>query len=203
MDPIDVPWITKDDIFARAEALLDEHELGDAPVEADYVLESIFDIEIVVADELYRTTSVHAFVAGGCRQVFVDREITLRDPAWYNYTLAHEVGHLVLHRQVFAAATHRTRAEFEAFRRRIGTAAYGRLESQAHLFAGALIAPGRLLEATADEVVGIVKAHGIELTPLLEVEWPTIFREIARRMNANERTIAYRMEELGLYRKYI
>lgn len=131
MDPIDVPWITKDDIFARAEALLDEHELGDAPVEADYVLESIFDIEIVVADELYRTTSVHAFVAG------------------------------------------------------------------------ALIAPGRLLEATANEVVGIVKSHGIELTPLLEVEWPTIFREIARRMNANERTIAYRMEELGLYRKYI
>ncbi len=55
----------------------------------------------------------------------------------------------------------------------------------------------------ADEVIATVRAHGIELTPMLDVDWPTIFREIGKRLNVNDRTIAYRMEDLGIYRKYI
>ncbi|MBK6734152.1 MAG: ImmA/IrrE family metallo-endopeptidase [bacterium] len=203
MDSINAPWIRKEAIYARAEALLDEHGLGNDPVEADYILETVFGAEIVVAEDLFRTTSVHAFVAGGCRQVFVDYETTVRDPAWYNYSLAHEVGHLVLHPQVFEAATHKTRAEFDAFRRKIGQDTYSKLEQQAHLFAGALIAPAQLLERTADEVIATVRSHGIELTPMLDVDWPIIFREIGKRLNVNDRTIAYRMEDLGIYRKYI
>ncbi len=203
MSPIEAPWIRKEEICARAENLLDEHGLGDAPVEADYIIDAIFGIEIVVAEDLYRTTSVNAFLSGGATQVFVDYETSIGDPTWYNFSLAHEIGHLVLHRQVFDAATHKTRAQYDAFRRQIGPDTYSKLEQQAHLFAGALIAPSRLLERTADEVVAVIHEHGIELTPVLEVDWPIIFREIGKRLNANEQTIAYRMKDLGIYRKYL
>ena len=37
MDSINAPWIRKEAIYARAEALLDKHGLGDDPVEADYL----------------------------------------------------------------------------------------------------------------------------------------------------------------------
>ncbi|MBK7673149.1 MAG: ImmA/IrrE family metallo-endopeptidase [bacterium] len=129
--------------------------------------------------------------------MFVDYETTVRDPAWYNYSLAHEVGHLVLHPQVFEAATHKTRAEFDAFRRKIGQDTYSKLEQQAHLFAGALIAPAQLLERTADEVIATVRSHGIELTPMLDVDWPIIFREIGRRLNVNDRTLPIAWKTLG------
>ncbi|MBK7673148.1 MAG: hypothetical protein IPJ24_17445 [bacterium] len=45
MDSINAPWIRKEAIYARAEALLDEHGLGDDPVEADYILETVFELK--------------------------------------------------------------------------------------------------------------------------------------------------------------
>ncbi|MHB8077680.1 MAG: ImmA/IrrE family metallo-endopeptidase [Candidatus Krumholzibacteriia bacterium] len=199
-----MPYIGKDLILETAEAVAARcHPSLAAPIPVELIIERDFHIEIVVVDGLGATIGCQAYTSWSAREIVVDRRMLSSEPGWYHFSLAHELGHVVLHPQVFQKSGHRTRGEYEAFMARLPEADRERMEKQAQLFAGAFLAPEQTILAVADECVGLAQRAGIELTPCIDVDWPYILKGIADRLQVNERTVAVRFDHLGMLDRYL
>lgn len=203
-DLLSVPYMKKELILEAAEAVAARcHPELTAPIPVELIIERDFDIAIVVADDLRATIGCQAYTSWSARQIVVDRRMLSSEPGWYHFSLAHELGHVVLHPQAFRQSDHRTRAEYKAFMSSLPEADRERMEKQAQLFAGGFLAPEQTIIAVADECVNLAQRAGIELTTCTEVEWPYIFKGIADRLQVNERTVAVRFDHLGLIDRYV
>lgn len=198
-----MPWIHKERIYGEAEGLAERyHPALEAPIPVEFILESNFGISIVIAENLRATIGCPAYTSWSARQIVVDEYMSLNEVGWYNFSLAHELGHLELHPQIFRRSGHRTRGEYEAFWRTIPEDVRLRMEKQAQLFAGAFLAPTKTITMVADECVEQVRRAGIVLTPDPEVYWPYIWKGMADRLQVNELTAEIRFRELGLISRY-
>ena len=198
-----VQYLTKEEIINKAHGLLEEVGLVGKVIECDYILDSVFDIQTVPAPGLYNSLSVAAFLAGGFKFIYADEDTLNGDPGWCNFSLGHEIGHVILHDTIFRSATHTTRSDYERFRGRFSDGGYDLMEKQAETFSRGLICHQEILEIAASEAVEKASSAGIKLTHDLNVYWPFIFNGIAKKIQANELSVKFRMKELELIDRFV
>ena len=204
MGAISVPFIPKDDIFAEAERLVERyHPSMAAPIPIEVIVDRDFGMDIRPLEGLKRTIGSPAYTAWASRSIFVDDRMFKVERGWYHFSLAHELGHIVLHPQLFQASGHRTRVEYEDFLSRLSEADRVRMEKQAQLFGGAFIAPTKTITAVADHCVELARKEGVVLTLHFELDWPYILAGMAKRLQVNEQTVDFRFRELCLIDRYV
>ena len=119
----------------------------DAPIPVELIAEQHLDYEIeIVEDEQL----IKHDILGGI--IFEDRIIqisskTTEHEGRYSFTIAHELGHHVMHREFFLA--HKARSESPEMLREKGVKP--KAEKQADSFAAALLMPASLLANALDE----------------------------------------------------
>jgi hypothetical protein len=93
-----VPRLTNDQIRQRAEEFLSDHHPGlGLPVPIEEIVEFSLEIEIRPVRRLRHRFEVDGFLSADLSLVVVDEDLMTRLPSRYCFTLAHEVGHRVLH----------------------------------------------------------------------------------------------------------
>lgn len=155
-----------DDIAGIAERFLEEHHpQGTPPVPIEEIVEFDLGLEILPIDSY----GVEAFLSWNRAHVYVDRQTMLTVPGRYRFSLAHEVGHYVMHRGLFDAVRIERPSDVREIQRDLGDD-YRWVEWQANAFAGLVLIPRNLLRAKIAYHESRAKAAGFPPSILYEGE---------------------------------
>jgi Zn-dependent peptidase ImmA (M78 family) len=90
---------------------------------------------------------VDGFISSDLTCIRVDQFVLERRLKRYRFTLAHELGHWYLHREIYAELRFGSVSEWKLFLEEVDDTDYGWLEYQAYAFAGLVLVPTGHLEA--------------------------------------------------------
>jgi Zn-dependent peptidase ImmA (M78 family) len=94
---------------------------------------------------LERDHGVHGFATLDRDGIVVDEGQMMRQPERYRFTLAHEIGHLELHRNLYDSGSVKSLASYLRFQEMLGDKEIDCLEFQARNFAGRILVPDKPL----------------------------------------------------------
>ncbi len=162
---IKAPYLPYDVLREQAEAFLGQyHGSRTIPVPIEEIVELQFQMDIVPEPGLHAHFDIDSYITADLTEIRIDEFVYESRPGRYRFSLAHELGHRVLHKNVFAKLVFRSIAEWkQMIANAIPEREYGYLEFHAHSFAGLVLVPQCELANKYDEVCKLVEAHGVSL----------------------------------------
>lgn len=197
--PIRQPYVPMDEIRTAAEALLKEqHPSLAIPVPIEEIVEFGLGIEIRPFRGLQDRFGFEAALTRDLKTIIVDESLMQRSENRYRFTLAHELGHLVLHGQLISRAPITDKASWRREVNAVDPATYAHLEQQAYIFAGLVLVPSQPLIEVYREMETLALDHGLELAEMGEEAITYVADRIGRVFRVSGQVIARRMRAEGL-----
>ena len=101
--PIKAPYLPYHKLREISYQFLSEHNPADkVPVEIEHIAEFGFGLDIVSFPGLLESFEIDSFLSRDLRSIYIDDGIYRRALHRYRFSLAHEVSHVVLHRDVLS-----------------------------------------------------------------------------------------------------
>jgi hypothetical protein len=138
------PYHPKERIWQEADRLRAGHPAGRSlPVRVLDLAEFDLGLDLIPADGLREQLDIEALLMGDLRSILVDRHAFISPRLEYRlrFSVAHEIGHLILHRDIYSGLKHATAKEWFDYISAIPEVEYGWVEWQAYEFAGRLLVP--------------------------------------------------------------
>jgi hypothetical protein len=156
---ISVPYINSGDIEKAAYALRKKFLKDEIPVDIEGIIEIGLKINIVPALNFLKEVGIDTLITSDWKNIYVDHDEYLDDRRSnrLRFSLAHEIGHFVLHKDIYSGFKIKTREDFERFSREIPNNQYGYLETQANKFARYLLIPKTFLEIEKKRILSRIK----------------------------------------------
>jgi hypothetical protein len=162
-----VPWRDTEELREAAALFLHQHHpAGEVPVPIEEIVEFALDLEIRPIRALRDRFGIEGSLSVDLRTIVADEHLMVHHPNRYRFTLAHEVGHLVLHSEHVRALARESPAGWKVAAQSIAPADYGRMEFQAYEFAGCVLAPRQPLLALYQQAQRRAEERGIDLAAL-------------------------------------
>ena len=124
--------LSQDKIRDEAEQFRKEHIFTpDLPVDIEQVVEATMGISIIPVDSLQRQCDMDGFIANDYSSIYVDKFL-YTDDRYYKrvrFTIAHEVGHYILHRSTIDGLKFHDEEEWIEFRMGINEETIGWFET--------------------------------------------------------------------------
>lgn len=162
--PFKAPYISPDEIEREAADFLREfHPDCGIPIPIEFIIEGKLRMDIIPIQGLKRGFSIEAFLSKNLREICVDEHTYSTSENRYRFSLAHELGHKILHSSVWEKlGQFQTIAEWRDIRStEIPDNEYGYLEFHASSFAGSCgntsgsLVEGDSVEATEGMVINV------------------------------------------------
>ena len=152
---IKVPYISNTEISRRAEEFRKTYWDDSVPVEIEEIIEFKLKIYLTLIQGLTSECDIDALIKSDWQEIFVDTDRFLeeRQKNRLRFSLAHEIGHLVLHQALYANFNINTAEDFENFYDQIPPELYGYVETQANKFANYLLVPRQILTKEKETVL--------------------------------------------------
>jgi hypothetical protein len=161
---ISVPYLPEPRLRQVADEFLRQHHPGgDIPIPIEKIVEFKLRLDIVPVPGLMNGFHVDAFITSDLTEIRVDRFIMEHRPNRYRFSLAHEVAHLLIHRDVFAQLKFSTIREWKDTIRSVPADQYRWVEWQAYALAGLILVPTRPLHELFSDKVAEAQAAGVDL----------------------------------------
>ncbi len=136
--------LTMDKIREEAEIFRKEHIFtSDLPVDIEHVVEATMGISIIPVESLQKHCDMEGFISQDYKAIYVD-EFLYTDDRYYKrvrFTIAHEIGHFILHRSTIDNQKFKDVNDWIRFRLDLNDETLGWFETQASEFAGRLLVP--------------------------------------------------------------
>lgn len=141
------PYLDKRVIREKADEFREKYGKGIVPVDIEDIIEFDLGFEIKAKWGLYSACNTNAFLASDCKSIFVDHSQYLdrRQLPAFRFSLAHEIGHFVLHRDIISLIRATSIPEWKQAMMIMPEEQYGYVELHAFEFAGRLLVPPDLL----------------------------------------------------------
>lgn len=136
--------LTMEKIREATEEFRKDHIFTDTlPVEIERVIEATMGITIIPIKSLLKDCDMDGFISLDFKSIYVDQDLYMDDRYYkrVRFTIAHEIGHMVLHRSGIDQLKFETEKEWMSFRNRLKDDDLGWFETQASEFAGRLLVP--------------------------------------------------------------
>ena len=193
------PLFSYEDLRRKADDFLAQHHFaGTIPVPIEEIVEFNLGLDIVPTPGLHQLLEVDGFLTSDLREIWVDQFVYESRPGRYRFTLAHEVGHSILHADIFRRRSFRNIADWQAFVNSIPDKEHSWLEYQAYAFAGLVLVPVAPLESAARACVDKVKSEGIDLQENWDFAWSRIAAFLAKQFEVSSQVIEKRLQKDGL-----
>ncbi|MFO7869973.1 MAG: ImmA/IrrE family metallo-endopeptidase [Kiritimatiellia bacterium] len=159
------PFLPKDKVQTEADNFRAKYWPKDnLPVEIHEILEFDLDMEIRTVASLREGADVDALLLGDLTTIVVDQSMFL-DDRYLNrmrYSLAHEVGHRVLHPDLYTQIAHANISEWIETFQSIPDDQYRWIEQHAYEFAGRLLVPPDTLKGEFNRQAELAKQKGFQ-----------------------------------------
>lgn len=159
------PFITIEDIRKTVEQFRTQYWARDTiPVDIFEIVEFELGIEIRTILNLKEAGDVDALLLGDFNTIVVDQNDFLNERSQnrLRFSVAHEVGHFTLHRDIFSQIEYSSIAELINFFDKIPDEQYYWIEQHAYEFAGCLLVPREKLIEKLNDAVALAKKMGFD-----------------------------------------
>jgi hypothetical protein len=196
-----VPFLPDEQIWRAADRFREEYSGGKLPVDIEDIVEFSLGIEFFPLSGLRTEASIDSFLSSNCKTIFVDKDVFNQRgiPVRLRFSLAHEVGHLVLHQNIITAITGSTIEDWKQIRRTIPEPEYGKLEYQAYEFAGRLLVPPDALVAEIDKIRPKVEDFLRQMpTGDLDALFNVVHKTVSEKFQVSAEVIGKRLAKEGI-----
>ena len=112
------PILSYEDLRKKAnEFLAKYHPDHTIPVPIEEIVEFQLGIHIVPMPHLHELLDVDGFLTADLKEIYVHDFVYHKRPGRYRFTLAHEVGHFVLHADIYRQYQQRQPSKIEEWKR--------------------------------------------------------------------------------------
>ncbi|MCX6577005.1 MAG: ImmA/IrrE family metallo-endopeptidase [Candidatus Aminicenantes bacterium] len=147
-NPIRVPYRSYEEIGNISFSFLKEHGLDqEIPVDVEAILEFKLNVGIIPTPGYQQNHSVEGSLSLDMRTIYVDEHVYRSVETRYRFTLAHELGHIVLHKSIFRGIRVDSIIDWKGIYKTIDENVYFALEKQAYDFAGLILVPSHHLKS--------------------------------------------------------
>ena len=188
--------------------LLNTHNLGEKiPIDIEKLLDNIFQINIITFHDLYKVFDINAFTSSDLEKIYIDEYLHSNLELQYRFTLAHELGHIILHKIFYEQFKIKDIDSYINFLSNIDDKEYGYLEYQANCFAGYFLVPSNHLEEQfkkhlKNTLSFITKRFkGVKRKDYLEITTIIIAKKMSPVFNVHYKPIQIRIYKNGLWRQ--
>ena len=158
MDDVFVPYKNHNHIEKVAADFLHKYHPKDAyPTPIEEIVEFKLGIDIIPIPGLHEIIEIDGFISSDLSNISVDEYVYKHRQGRYRFTLAHEVGHAIMHEGVY-----RHRGDWKYFMETFPENEWSWLEWQANQFAGLILVPSHHLEKRIKHHSKQIKALGIK-----------------------------------------
>lgn len=155
---IEAPFLGYEDVGKKAaEFLRKYHPTLELPVPIEKIVEFRLGLDIVPMPNLYKDHGIEGFITSDLTAIYVDNLQYEIYEQKYRFTLAHEVGHYVLHRKTLRDAKWRSVQEYVKARLGLDPRQLDWFETHGHWFAEQVLLPREKFLEVAESVVGEYK----------------------------------------------
>ena len=203
MSEFSVPYLPYDLIREIAGQFLEKyHPTGTIPVPIEEIIEFQMGINIVPMPGLQDTLEndgfeMLGFTSSDLQDITVDQWIWQHRLGRYRFTLAHEVGHILMHRELYESASFQTIEEWKKFINDIPDKVHGRYEWQAYAFGGLVLVPRDSLKVVVDKhmraILKLLQKDKIPLSEAWEPIWDQIYELAAKDFEVSPEVIQRRV----------
>lgn len=191
------PVLSYEAIRQQANAFLDRyHPSRKLPIPIEDIVDVQLEIFTVPFPGLLEVFEIDAFTTSDCREIHVDAFVYNKRPRRYRFSLAHELGHIVLHQELYQAAQFHWVREWKQFVTSFPGKEYHWFEYQAYSFSGLVLAPREELEHHAEEAVCLAASHDLDVTE--ETVWEYIADSVADVFEVSKEVIEKRFLKDGI-----
>lgn len=155
-----VSFISYDQTRVYASRFLDHyHSSRVLPMPIERIIDNKLAIDIVpipgLLNLLKEVSSLAGFISGDLKTLYVDEYVYRGVPNMYRFTLAHEIGHAILHRDIFKNCQIDSSEEWIEFMMSLqkDDYSYKWYEMQANNFAGLVLVPENRLEESTRRII--------------------------------------------------
>lgn len=203
---IKADFIHKSEIKKYAYSFLDEfYPEKTIPIPIDLIAEKR-GIDIVPLPGLCSDYEIDAFISKDLLTISVDQHIMMNVDTRYRFSVAHELGHSVLHKKYYSEFHPQNPNEWKRFYCDLKKQDHNYLEYQAYAFASYVLIPDYDLidrfSGTLEEVLPRIekaKAGGLQKKDYLEYVIDTIATDIARPYNVSQQAMCKRLSQDNIY----
>lgn len=166
-----VKYLSYENLRSTVQEFSRKHGLDEQlPVLIEEFIDGALKIDIVPVQDLQADFAIDACLASDLATIHVDAAAyRARSPNRYRFSLAHELAHLILHREVYRMIGFQTVAEWIEAIASIRKDDRAWIEWQADAFAGLLLVPPGALESQFDNAMEEVRKVGLYSRPPSDV----------------------------------
>lgn len=151
-------FLKDSEIEAKIEEFLDDYELKDnLPVDVEHILEFYLGVNLNIIPNLEKTHAIECYLSADFSMVTIDESSFKRNPRRARFSIAHEIAHIILHKQYYESLSFKDPDEYIEKMSAIPDEDHKRIERQAYIFAGYLLLPTKFLKA---EIESFTKNFG-------------------------------------------
>ena len=199
MKPQDIkaPYLLYEDIRKFAEDFLGSYNQEDKlPVPIEEIVEIQLKIVIIPAQNIRLILGVDGWLSNDFKNIYVDLDVFDKDKneSRYFFTLAHEIGHYFLHREIFESLTFSDILEWKKIMYEVPPNEYGWLETHAYNFAGLILVPEHHLRNEYNEAVSMVSKEGFDRNKHKEIFNDYVSSWLQNKFKVSARTIEKRIQ---------
>jgi len=193
-----VPFREFLELRREAEAFLAQtHPSSTLPIPIEEIVEIEMGLEISIIERLSERYGILGSITTNFKTFVVDAGI-YRQTNRYRLTLAHEVGHLLLHPEQVRAVACPTPELWKAAIQSIPSKDYSRMEAQAHIFAGCLLVPKQPLLDSYEEAARLAESRGMDLSELGDAGFEDVCGWIGKRFGVSWQVVYKQLEHEGI-----
>jgi hypothetical protein len=205
VDPQDfkAPFIDRPQIWREADAFRDRYWPSEKiPVDVRAIVEFELGLEIRPVSRMREEEDIDALLLGNWRTLMVDLRHYM-DDRYLNrlrFSVAHELGHYVLHKSIFDQMPRGSIDEWVRFALELPDKEYSFLEYHAYEFAGRLLVPSATLASEFEAVMAQVERSGLKRSELRdESHLGYLVKPIAAKFGVSSEVIERRLTKEGLW----
>jgi len=171
------------------------------PVDVLALVEFELDLEIRTITGLKEDADVDALLLGDWKTLILDQQQFLDDRFTnrLRFSIAHELGHFALHKEVFQSIPRKSADEWISFMLEMPEKEYGLLEFHANEFAGRLLVPIENLKTQFAAVLDDLESNGFERQQLSDEHVSYLCVPLARHFAVSQDVMERRLSKEKLW----
>lgn len=196
---LEVPYYSYADIGKQAQAFLSEyHPSLKLPIPIEDMVDVKMGINIFPFPRLYKDHNLNGFLSRDRRTIYVDELQYDQFNEKFRYTLAHELGHYILHKPCYDDLPFQSPDEYAAWRMSVPSEDIDWFEKHGDWFAEQVLVPTIQLEEICLSVVEKHRGTFSKLKTIPDDIWSLISNEVARHFEVNPPVVEIRIRREGI-----
>ena len=161
---IRIPYLSFDEIKLSSQDIYNRYNSSDEiPVPIELIIEKDVGVELIIIPGLREGFGVDGFLSNKLSSITIDQELFDRYSNRYHFTLAHEIAHMFLHKDVYREIGFHNVEEWKNTIYAFDPKTYTRMERQADIFAGTLLVPEHHLQKHFSHSIERLQSEGFDI----------------------------------------